>query len=64
MDDLARNIIPFIRYPSLIIGSICLIISLVSQIRSNDDKNRASLLQRNCDNLRYDLNLLSEKWKA
>jgi hypothetical protein len=64
MDELVRNITPFIRYPSLVIGSICLVIGLVSYIRSDNDKNRASLLQRHCDNLSHDLKLLSEKWKA
>jgi hypothetical protein len=64
MDELVRNITPFIRYPSLVIGGICLVIGLVSYIRSDNDKNRASLLQRHCDNLSHDLKLLSEKWKA
>jgi hypothetical protein len=48
----------------LVIGGICLVIGLVSYSRSDDDKNRASLLQRHCDNLSHDLKLLSEKWKA
>jgi hypothetical protein len=63
MDELVAGITPWIRYPSLIIGGICLVIGLVSYVRSENDKNRASLLQRQCNNLSHDLNLLSEKWK-
>lgn len=63
MDDI-KQIIPFIRWPALLVGGILLLIGLTSYIRSYHDKIRVNFLQRYCDNLNHDIKLLSEKWKA
>jgi hypothetical protein len=64
MNDLIGNIVPFVRYPSLIVGGIYLAIAIASYIRSEDNKGKAEFLRNHCDNLSHDIKLLSEKWKA
>jgi hypothetical protein len=64
MSSAINDLVPYIRWPSLIMGLLCLGLSVFFLIRSNEDRDKSDILKNHLDKLNDTLKFLSENWKT